>query len=178
MDLRRGSFEINAKEFRPFLLEAIRRHPAPVDFRITRGNIRTACDYARRFLSDAYKNGVGKLTADEFNKIRPRIRVYLNDDGLTFAGLNQKRVECAHWADYQFPFKIVPSSDARWLTLAIEPSADEIRALAALLLKGVLPSPIELRTQLTPEALKQIVPGVHVFKLGRNLVIWPQKEKA
>ena len=61
MDLRTASREINAKELKPFLLEAIKRHPNPVDFRLLQGNIVTARDYARRFLIDVRKKGVHHL---------------------------------------------------------------------------------------------------------------------
>lgn len=178
MDLRTASRTIIEKELKPFLLQAIKVHPNPVDIKVVRGNIVTVRDYARRFLINVRKHGLDKMTTAEFDAIRPRIRVYLNSDGITFAGLNQKRMESTHWDNYKFPFDIIPLEDARWTTLAVKPTEAEIKELAALMVRGVLPSPIEVRTNFTVQQIKTLVPQTHIFKLGKNIMVWPRaKEK-
>lgn len=175
MDLRTASRDIIEKELKPFLLQAIKSHPKPVDIKVVRGNIVTVRDYARRFLIRVRKEGLDKITAAEFNKIKPTIRIYLNSGGITFAGINQKRINSDHWNNYKLPFKVVKSEDARWTTLAVNPSEAEIKQLGLMLVGGVLP-PIEMRTSFTPLQIKNIVghPEIHCFVLGKNKIIWPQ----
>lgn len=177
MDLRTASRQINEKELKPFLLEAIKRHPRPVDFKIIRGNIVTARDYARRFLVRVRKEGIADLSAEQFNRLKPSIRVYINDQGLTFAGFTKKTVGPSYWDNYKFPFEIMRSEDARWTTLAVNPTETEIKFLFDLMTRGVLPAPIEVRTKFTVKEIQAMTPGAHVFLIGKNRMIWPRKQK-
>lgn len=181
MDLRSASFEILEKELLPFFELAVERHPQVIDVKIKRGNLVTAHDYARRILIKARKNGIGKFTSDQVKALKPRLRIYYCKEGIAIAGLKQKIKTSKHWDNYKLPFKALPPEDARWATLAIDPSGEEVRIMASMIVRGVLPGPIEIRSKLTlpevkifaEESLKQI----HIFKTGRNIMLWPRRQE-
>lgn len=177
MNLRVETMRVLEKEFRPFIEHAIAKHPMVVDMKIVRGNVVTAHDYARRILIRARKFGLGKYTAAQVRACKPPLRVHYWAHGICFSGTNRKQEPA-----FRKPFTVVPAEDGegRWLTLAVNPSQEEIRALARLLLKGVLVSPIEIRSSEFMEAsVKYILNGIddtrnacHVFKHGRNVMVW------
>ena len=181
-NLRSSSVEIICRELRPYLERAIEIHPNPVDIRIVRGRPATVRDYVRRLLIKARAEGIGKFTAQQVCALKPRIRVYFCSGGISLAGIDIKYKVPIYWDNYQFPFKLLPQEDARWTTLAIKPSPDELLALIRLLNNGVIESPIEVRGNFTRDEItsllrKDKIKGIKVFKIGRNMMLWPpQKE--
>jgi len=177
VNLRTETMRVLEKEFRPFIEHAIAKHPMVVDMKVIRGNPVTAHDYARRILIRARKFGIGKYTAAQVRACKPPLRVHYWAHGICFSGTNRK-LEPA----FRHPFTIVPADDGegRWLTMAVNPCADEILLLARLLLAGVLVSPIEIRSpSLDHKGVASILEdhldlegACHVFKHGRNVMIW------
>lgn len=160
------------KEFRPFIEHAIAKHPMVVDMKVIRGNVVTAHDYARRILIRARKFGLGKYTAAQVRACKPPLRVHYWAHGICFSGTNRKQEPA-----FRRPFTVVPAEDGegRWLTLVVEPSPSDIQTLTHFLLRGVLVSPIEIRsTAYDEKAVAKMIEGaqVHVFKHGRNVMIW------
>jgi hypothetical protein len=177
MNLRVETMRVLEKEFRPFIEHAIAKHPMVVDMKIIRGNVVTAHDYARRILIRARKFGIGKFTAAQVRACKPPLRVHYWAHGICFSGTNRKQEPA-----FRKPFTVVPAEDGegRWLTLAVNPSVDEVRALARMLLKGVLVSPVEIRSAIIDdkvavdllEQVSDLRGTCHVFKHGRNVMIW------
>lgn len=177
MNLRVETMRVLEKEFRPFIEHAIAKHPTVVDMKITRGNVVTAHDYARRILIRARKFGLGKYTAAQVRACKPPLRVHYWAHGICFSGTNRKQEPA-----FRRPFTVVPAEDGegRWLTLAVNPCTDEILILARLLIAGVLVSPIEIRSNdLDDKAVAKILDKMadtegacHVFKHGRNVMVW------
>ena len=101
--------------------------------------------------------------------------------GLAFSGTRRREIDLAHWDDYKMPFivDLMPVEDARWVTLAVNPSVDEIFTLAELLARGVLPNPVELRTKFTLLEVERAVDlygaQIKVFKNGRCVMLWPKR---
>lgn len=180
MDLRKASMDIMRREFKWCIEEAIKQHPNVIDVRIVQGNVVTAHDYARRILIQARKHGFYKYTAEQIRKLRPPIRVHYFGEGIAFSGTRRKEVDTSRWDNYKLPFAVLPAVDARWVTLAIEPTKDEIYTLGDFLVRGVLPSPIELRTKLSIAEIENALDlngaQIHVFRNGRCTMLWPQRE--
>lgn len=182
MDLRRASFEIISRELKPFLEHAIKHHPATVDIRITQGKAATVRDYMRRMIIASKRDGLGQYTGEYIKKLKPRIRVYYSSSGITLSPINQKYRIPTYWDQYKFPFKLFMENDGRWTTLAVNPSEAEIVTMASLLSRGILESPIELRTKLTRKEIEDSlavakIEGLHVFKFGRNMMLWPPRKE-
>lgn len=179
MNLRKESMIVYTRNFKPYLEMAIRNHPTVITVKIVRGNVVTAHDYARRVLIQSRRIGIGKYTAAQIRRLRPPIRVYYSTVGIAFAGVKRRNMRPTHWDEYKTPFDVLEAEDNRWVTLAIEPSADEIHTMGGLMAKGVLPNPIELRTRFTPlevERALDIYSGkVRVFKNGRCTMLWPRQ---
>jgi hypothetical protein len=177
MNLRNETMRVLEKDFRPFIEHAIAKHPMVVDMKVTRGNVVTAHDYARRILIRARKFGIGKYTAAQVRACKPPLRVHYWAHGICFSGTNRKQEPA-----FRHPFTLVPAEDGegRWLTLAVNPCADEILVLARLLLAGVLVSPIEIRSAVFNEVTVMAIfdnsvdleGAFHVFKHGRNVMVW------
>lgn len=179
MDLRSASFEILQKELKPFIELAVERHPQVIDIKVKRGNVVTAHDYARRILIKARKQGIGKYSADEIKALKPRLRIYFCKEGIAVAGLKQKIKTPAHWDNYKLPFKALPPDDARWVTLVVNPSKEEVQLLMSMLVRSIFESPIELRTKFTLADLKEMAGThanqIHFFRTGRNTMLWPKR---
>src|ERR1700744_718205 len=178
MDLRSASFEIAQKEFRPFFEMAIANHPTTIDIKVKRGNPVTARDYARRILIRANKEGYGSFSAEHIRSLSPRLRIYYCDGGIAIAAIKRRHYVTSRGDDYKFPFELYHKDDGRWVTMAIDPSAEDIRMMGVLLLKGVLFNPIEIKSKFTMAEISKILKNtkeVKIFKHGRNIVLWPVK---
>ena len=179
MDLRRESFEVLSRDLGPFLIEAIKRHPNPVDFRVLRGNVVTVRDYTRRMIISARRHGIGKYTAEQVLALKPRLGVYYSSGGICITAIHAKYMKRMQWDNYSIPFSVAEEKDARWTSLAVNPSEAEISSLADLLSRRVLEYPVEIRTPFTLLQVKKIVndrkvDNVHVFKFGRNVMLFPR----
>lgn len=181
MDLRKASMDIMTREFRWCIEEAIKQHPNVIDVKIVRGNVVTAHDYARRILIKARKEGFYKYTAEQIKKLKPPIRVHYCNGGIAFSGTRRRELDLSHWDNYKLPFQVLPADDARWVTLAVNPSKDEIYTLADLMVRSILECPIELRTKFSVKEVEDAVDlngdQVHVFKNGRCIMLWPRREE-
>lgn len=180
MDLRSASLEIMQKEFKPFLELAVERHPQPIDIKVKRGNVVTARDYARRIIIKARKEGIGRYTAEQVKALKPRLRVYYVGNGICIAGLKQKYAVPKRWDNYKPPFEIESLEDSRWVTIAVMPSKEEIVTMASMIKRGIFENPIELRTKFTAPEIKKILADsnqqLQIFKVGRNIMLWPEKK--
>jgi hypothetical protein len=168
MHLRQASFEVVCRELRPHLLYAVRHHPTIVDLKLLQGNPVTARDYAKRVIKRARQEGIGNCTADRFRRLAPRIRVYYTQDGIALGAIKRKSPD----HDYFPPLNLKRIETSRWPILMLNPTRAEILNLAAMLKRGALVGPLEIRTKESKANIQKLIGSdFHVFTNGKTVIV-------